>query len=254
MLSALILGLIEGLTEFLPISSTAHLIMANKLLGLSQNAYWQFFEVFIQAGAILAVATVYFSEIFNHKQNLKLFFSFLPTAIVGFLLYDVIKNIFFNSLLLIATSLLFFGLIFLLIEWFIKNKKLVVSRKIENLTFKQALFIGGMQSLAVVPGVSRAGAALIGGLVLGYTRKEAAKYSFLLAVPTILMAAIFDLFKTDLSVVTSNVSLTLIGFISAYFSALLVIRGLMRFLENHNLVIFGFYRIILGILILASLV
>lgn len=254
MFSALFLGIIEGLTEFLPISSTAHLIIANRLLGLPQNEYWKFFEIFIQAGAILAVVTVYFQELFNHKQNLKLLFSFLPTAVVGLLLYNVIKNVFFNSLILIAFSLIIFGLLFLVIEWLIKNKRIVLKHKLEKLTIKQALFIGVMQSLAVVPGVSRSGAALIGTLLLGYDRRQGAQYSFLLAVPTILLAAIFDLLKTDFRVVSSNFGLTLIGLVSAYISALFVIRWFMKFLENNSLIIFGFYRLVVGILLLLFLV
>jgi len=254
MLSALFLGIIEGLTEFLPISSTAHLIIANRLLGLPQNEYWKFFEIFIQAGAILAVVTVYFQELFNHRQNLKLLFSFLPTAVVGLLLYNVIKNVFFNSLILIAFSLIIFGLLFLVIEWLIKNKRIVLKHKLEKLTIKQALFIGVMQSLAVVPGVSRSGAALIGTLLLGYDRRQGAQYSFLLAVPTILLAAIFDLLKTDFRVVSSNFGLTLIGLVSAYISALFVIRWFMKFLENNSLIIFGFYRLVVGILLLLFLV
>jgi len=254
MLSALFLGIIEGLTEFLPISSTAHLIIANRLLGLPQNEYWKFFEIFIQAGAILAVVTVYFQELFNHKQNLKLLFSFLPTAVVGLLLYNVIKNVFFNSLILIAFSLIIFGLLFLVIEWLIKNKRIVLKHKLEKLTIKQALFIGVMQSLAVVPGVSRSGAALVGSLLLGYDRRQGAQYSFLLAVPTILLAAIFDLLKTDFRVVSSNFGLTLIGLVSAYISALFVIRWFMKFLENNSLIIFGFYRLVVGILLLLFLV
>lgn len=254
MFSALFLGIIEGLTEFLPISSTAHLIIANRLLGLPQNEYWKFFEIFIQAGAILAVVTVYFQELFNHKQNLKLLFSFLPTAVVGLLLYNVIKNVFFNSLILIAFSLIIFGLLFLVIEWLIKNKRIVLKHKLEKLTIKQALFIGVMQSLAVVPGVSRSGAALVGSLLLGYDRRQGAQYSFLLAVPTILLAAIFDLLKTDFRVVSSNFGLTLIGLVSAYVSALFVIRWFMKFLENNSLIIFGFYRLVVGILLLLFLV
>lgn len=254
MFSALFLGIIEGLTEFLPISSTAHLIIANRLLGLPQNEYWKFFEIFIQAGAILAVVTVYFQELFNHKQNLKLLFSFLPTAVVGLLLYNVIKNVFFNSLILIAFSLIIFGLLFLVIEWLVKNKRIVLKHKLEKLTIKQALFIGVMQSLAVVPGVSRSGAALIGTLLLGYDRRQGAQYSFLLAVPTILLAAIFDLLKTDFRVVSSNFGLTLIGLVSAYISALFVIRWFMKFLENNSLIIFGFYRLVVGILLLLFLV
>lgn len=254
MLVALILGIVEGLTEFLPISSTAHLIITNRLLGLSQNEYWKFFEIFVQVGAIMAVITVYFQELFKHKQNIKLLFSFLPTAIVGLLFYNVIKNVFFNSLILIALSLIGFGLVFLLIEYLINKKQLILTKNLNNLTIRQAMIIGLAQSLAVIPGVSRSGAALVGSLLLGYSRQEAAKYSFLLAVPTIILAALFDLLKTDFNVVSSNVGITLVGLVSAYLSALFVIKWFLHFLKNNSLVVFGIYRIIVGILLLIFLI
>lgn len=254
MLSALWLGIIEGLTEFLPISSTAHLIIFNRLLGLFQNQYWQFFEVVVQAGAVLAVITLYFQKLLDWKLNCKLLVSFLPTALTGAIFYKAIKEVFFKNLTLIAINLIVFGLLFLLLEWLIKTNRLVLKRKLKQLTIKQSLCIGLFQSLAVVPGVSRSGAVLVGGLLLGYKRQEAGQYSFLLAVPTICAAALFDLFKTDFAVVSDNLNLTLIGLIGAYLSALLVMRWFIRFLQTHNLVIFAVYRILLGLLLLIFLI
>ncbi len=253
MLAALLLGIIEGFTEFLPISSTAHLIIVASFLKLPSSQYWQFFEVFIQAGAILAVVTLYFKQIFNFKLVTNLIFSFVPTAVVGFFLYSVIKNIFFNSHLLIAISLILFGIIFLIIEKLIKTGKIAVKKDLEKLTHKQAFLIGLAQSLAVVPGVSRAGAVMVAGLLLGYKRGQVALYSFLLAVPTIFAASFFDLLKTDWSVINSNLSFTLVGLVSAYLSALIVIRWFINYLQKKNLEIFGYYRIVIGLLILWSL-
>ena len=253
MLPALILGILEGLTEFLPVSSTAHLIIAADLLNLPSSQYWQFFEVFIQAGAILAVVTLYFKQIFNFKLVTNLLFSFVPTALIGFGLYKIIKSIFFESILLISVSLIVFGLIFLLVEKLIKQKKLIINKNLDRLSPKQAVLIGLAQALAVVPGVSRAGSVMVAGLLLGYKREQVALYSFLLAVPTILAAAIFDLLKTDWSIVSTNIGLTLIGFVSAYLSALVVIKWFINYLQKKNLEIFGYYRIVIGLLILWSL-
>jgi undecaprenyl-diphosphatase len=253
MLNALLLGIVEGLTEFLPVSSTAHLIITSKFLNLSNMQYWNFFEVFIQAGAILAVATIYFQQAFNLKLIKNIIFSFVPTALVGFFLYSIIKTVFFNSDLLIAVSLILFGIIFLILEKAIAKGKIIINKELIKLDFWQAVIIGLAQSLAVVPGVSRAGAVLVAGLLLGYKREQVALYSFLLAVPTILAAAIFDLLKTDWSVVSSNIVLTLVGFVSAYLSALVVIKWFIGFLQKNNLRIFGYYRIVVGLLILASL-
>jgi len=241
MLPALILGILEGLTEFLPVSSTAHLIIAADLLNLPSSQYWQFFEVFIQAGAILAVVTLYFKQIFNFKLVTNLLFSFVPTALIGFGLYKIIKSIFFESILLISVSLIVFGLIFLLVEKLIKQKKLIINKNLDRLSPKQAVLIGLAQALAVVPGVSRAGSVMVAGLLLGYKREQVALYSFLLAVPTILAAAIFDLLKTDWSIVSTNIGLTLIGFVSAYLSALVVIKWFINYLQKKNLEIFGYW-------------
>ncbi|OGK74411.1 hypothetical protein A2459_03565, partial [Candidatus Roizmanbacteria bacterium RIFOXYC2_FULL_41_10] len=182
-----------------------------------------------------------------------LLFSFVPTALIGFGLYKIIKSIFFESILLISVSLIVFGLIFLLVEKLIKQKKLIINKNLDRLSPKQAVLIGLAQALAVVPGVSRAGSVMVAGLLLGYKREQVALYSFLLAVPTILAAAIFDLLKTDWSIVSTNIGLTLIGFVSAYLSALVVIKWFINYLQKKNLEIFGYYRIVIGLLILWSL-
>lgn len=254
MLNALILGIVEGLTEFLPISSTAHLIIANRLLGLPQNEYWKFFAVFIQSGAILAVMTMYLKQLFNKKLLTNLIVSFLPTAVVGFGLYQIIKGVFFESVGLIAFSLISVGLIFFVVEHLIKNGKHQQNKTLAELNFTQAFFIGLAQALAVIPGVSRAGAVLVVGLLFGFKREQAALYSFLLAVPTILAASVFDMLKTDFNVVSNNVELTLIGFISAYLSGTVVVKWLIKYLQKNDLKLFGLYRIILGILLLLFLI
>lgn len=250
MVKALFLGIIEGITEFLPISSTAHLILSSQLLKLPASDYWKFFTVFIQSGAILAVLTLYFHQIFNRKLFINLLLSFIPTAAIGLLFYKTIKNVFFESNWLIILTLISFGFIFVLVEDLIKKRKLKLRKELSELSHKEAVVVGIFQSLAIVPGVSRAGAVFLGGLLIGYRRTDVALYSFLIAVPTILAASFFDLIKTDSHLLLANWQLTLIGFVSAYLSALIVVRWFIGYLQEKDLRLFGYYRIILGLILL----
>lgn len=249
----LLLGLIEGVTEFLPVSSTAHLILAAKALALPSSDYWKFFEIFIQSGAILAVVTLFWKELGRRDLVQKLALSFVPTALVGFGLYKIIKSLFFESAPLIATTLILFGLVFLWVELLIKRKKVVLKKTLNKLTNKDAVILGLVQALSVVPGVSRAGAVIVGGMLMGYERRAIALYSFLLAVPTIFMAAAYDLIKTNPRVLTQNWPLTLIGFVTAYLSALVVTKWLIKYLQGNSLNGFGLYRIILGLVLIFTL-
>lgn len=252
-LQALILGIVEGITEFLPISSTAHLIITSEFLGLTQNEFTSFFEVFIQSGAILAVVFLYFRYILSHKELIKpVITSFIPTAIIGLLLHSTIKSTFFNSPSLIYSSLIVIGVAFLTLEYFVKNGQRKLTKSLKNITLKEALVFGFFQACAVVPGVSRAGAVMMGAMIQGYKREEAAIYSFLLAIPTILAAGVLDFLKTDLSIITQsdNGSALLIGFIVSFITAYAAIKWLIGYLQRNTLVIFGVYRIILGMLLL----
>lgn len=256
-LDSVILGLVEGLTEFLPISSTAHLIFTSKILHLQQNEFLKFFEVFIQSGAIIAVLILYFNQFIKNKNNFKnVMISFIPTAIIGFLLYKIIKKIFFTSDYLIIGSLIFVGLIFMIIEFFISNKNITLNKNITNISPKNAFIIGLCQALAVVPGVSRAGSVIIIMMLLGYKREQAALYSFLLAIPTIFAASGYDLIKTDTTIIfqNNNFLLLIIGFITSFLSALFVIKWFIKYLQNNSLSNFGIYRIILGLIILFLLI
>lgn len=253
---ALILGLVEGLTEFLPVSSTAHLILTSKLLHLPNSEFIKFFEVFIQSGAILAVLMIYAKFLLGHKNYLKnIFLSFVPTAIVGFLLHKIIKNIFFDSMPLIIFALFSVGVIFIITEYFVKKGSITLTKSAGNLTIPQALFIGLIQSLAVIPGVSRAGAVILAMMFLGYKREDAAIYSFLLAVPTILAASIFDLSKTNLNLLlnTFNLQLIAVGFVTSFLIATTSIKWLIKYLQKNTLTIFGVYRIILSLVIILIL-
>src|SRR3989338_5569741 len=251
LLIAVILGIVEGLTEFLPISSTAHLIISSRLLNIPQTEFQKFFEVFIQAGAILSVVFLYFNyAVKNPLLIKKVAASFLPTALVGFLLHKIIKEVFFESFALIIGSLVVIGLLFIVVEYLIKNKKIELSKTIKNLSWTDALIIGLGQSLAVIPGISRAGIVILAMMVKGYRRDEAAVYSFLLAVPTIIAAAGYDLLKTDSAVLSEqdNILFLSAGFVVSFITAYISVKWLIGYLKKHSLIPFGVYRILLVIL------
>ena len=251
LIDVIILGIVEGLTEFLPISSTAHLIISSRLLNIPQTEFQKFFEVFIQAGAILSVVFLYFNYAFKNPLLIKkVAASFLPTALVGFLLHKIIKEVFFESFALIIGSLVVIGLLFIVVEYLIKNKKIELSKTIKNLSWTDALIIGLGQSLAVIPGISRAGIVILAMMVKGYRRDEAAVYSFLLAVPTIIAAAGYDLLKTDFAVLSEqdNILFLSAGFVVSFITAYISVKWLIGYLKKHSLIPFGVYRILLVIL------
>lgn len=249
---AVILGIVEGLTEFLPISSTFHLIFTSKLLGVPDSEFLKMFQVFIQSGAILAVLVLYGKKLVTNKKLLMtLAASFVPTAIVGFVLHSFIKNVLFESVGLMIGALIGIGVFFIMYEYFVVASKRKLDRTIDTLTTQDAVFIGLGQAMAVLPGVSRAGAVIVSMMFLKVNRSEAAEYSFLLALPTICAAAAYDLFKLETSTALSlgEVTALLIGFVTAFFSALLVLRWFIRYLQKNTLSNFGLYRIIVGIVL-----
>lgn len=255
-LNVVVLGIVEGLTEFLPVSSTAHLIITAKFLNVPQTDFVKLFEVFIQSGAILAVVVLYFSYIKKNPQVLKtLMVSFIPTAVIGFFLYKIIKTVFFDSIPLIIFTLFFFGLVFLITELCVKRKKIILSKSLNNISLRIALIIGLAQSLAVIPGVSRAGIVMVTMMILGYKRDESAQYSFLLAVPTILAASAYDLYKMRSIVMSSqtNGMVLAMGFAVSFVTAYIAVKWFIRFLKNNSLSVFGIYRIILAIILALSL-
>ncbi|MEI6532753.1 MAG: undecaprenyl-diphosphate phosphatase [Candidatus Roizmanbacteria bacterium] len=252
---SVILGIVEGLTEFLPISSTFHLIFASKLLKIPDSEFLQMFEVVIQSGAILAVVILYVKELLKNRDLLKLtIVSFIPTAIIGLVLYKVIKGFFFHANWLMISVFMIVGIIFFLIEFLIKKEFVKPSKELNKLTIKDAIIIGLVQSLAVIPGVSRAGSVLVGMMILGYKREESAKYSFILAIPTILAASVLDLYKSKevlLSVGGANFISLFIGFVVAFISAFFVMKWFIGYLKSNSLVAFGIYRIVIGIIIIS---
>jgi len=248
-IQAIILGIIEGATEFLPVSSTGHLIVASHWLGLVQSEENKAFEVIIQLAAILAVVANYrekFSLAYIELWK-KVVLAFLPIGFVGLLLHKQIKALF--TVEIVAAMFIVGGIIFLIVEYFQKGKIPAVQR-VEDMTYRQALWIGIAQVFALIPGTSRAGASIIGALLLGLSRKASAEFSFLLALPVMLAASGFDLLKHYQDFAGAQFSPLLTGFVVAFVSAWLVMRLFIRFLEHFTFVAFGVYRILFGGLLL----
>ncbi len=243
---AIILGTLEGLTEFLPISSTGHLILASHILGLQQTDAHKTFEISIQLGSILAVLFLFAQKLLASKSLwLKIAVAFLPTAVFGFLFYKTIKSLF--GIEAVSIMLIIGGIVLLVIEYFRRDYDESKNMSIDDLSIKQALTIGLFQSVSMVPGTSRSGATMIGGLFCGLSRKDAAQFSFLLAIPTMFVATGYDLFKNRATMIVDDYSLLAIGFVTAFVVAYLTVKAVMNFLTTHTFVLFGIYRIIVGV-------
>lgn len=246
---SIVLGVVEGFTEFLPISSTGHLIVVSSFLGLEQTNAHKTFEVAIQLGSILAVLFLFVKRLLVDKMLwLKIMIAFLPTAIFGFLFYKTIKALF--GVESVAIMLIIGGFIFLIVEYFRRNHDDSKDKTINDLSIKEALTIGLFQSLSMVPGTSRSGATIIGGLFSGLSRKSAAEFSFLLAIPTMFAATFYDLYKNRNDMIIDDYSLLIIGFVTAFVVAFFTVKAVMNFLTTHTFIVFGIYRIIFGILLL----
>jgi undecaprenyl-diphosphatase len=251
-LEAGILGIVEGLTEFLPVSSTGHLILVSELLQIPQTEAHKAFEVAIQLGAILAVACLYWRKLLVRSDLLlKLAVGFLPTGIIGLLLYKLVKNLFDSSV--VSISLIVGGFAFFVVEYFLKEHKPTI-HDVGDVTYRTAFTIGLVQCISMIPGVSRSGATIIGGLLCGMNRTAAAEFSFLLALPTMLAATCFDLFKNSAAFQDGDWGNLLIGFIVSFIFSIIGIKILIRFVANHTFIPFGVYRIIVGALFLLLVV
>jgi len=245
-IQALLLGIVEGITEFLPISSTGHLILTSHLLQISQTEFLKSFEVAIQLGAILSVVVLYGQSLLKSPTViLRVLAAFIPTAIIGFIFHDIVKEILLESVQTVLWSLFIGGIVLLLFERF-HHETSHATASLENITYKQALTIGLFQSLALVPGVSRAAATIIGGLLLGISRKTIVEFSFLLAIPTMLAATGLDLLKTGASFTNQEFGLLAVGFVTAFLVALIAIRWLLSYITKHSFTVFGWYRVLVG--------
>jgi undecaprenyl-diphosphatase len=259
-LTAALLGVIEGLTEFLPVSSTGHLILAVDLLGF-QGPPGHVFEIVIQFGAILAVIWLYFAKLWGVARGAlagrredwafirNILLAFLPAAIIGFFARDFIKDVLFNPLI-VSIALILGGVAILLIE---KYKPAPTIPITEAMGWRRALLIGLCQCLAMIPGVSRSGATIMGALLVGMERRAAAEFSFFLAIPTMLGAASYDLYKSRTLLTGDDFALIATGFAAAFIAALLVVRWAVGFISRHGFTPFAYYRIVLGSLMLLIL-
>ncbi|MCA0202122.1 MAG: undecaprenyl-diphosphate phosphatase [Proteobacteria bacterium] len=258
-LQAAFLGLVEGLTEFLPVSSTGHLILLIDLLGF-QGPPGKMFEIVIQLGAILAVVWVYRVKIFNvvmgvfsdlaaQKFTLNLILAFLPAMVIGVFAYSFIKSVLFSPWV-VSVALILGGIAILVIE---RAQKTARYHAPEEIPWPKALAIGLFQCIAMIPGVSRSGATIMGALLVGVERRTAAEFSFLLAIPTMLAATVYDLYKNRDVLTTDNLSIVAVGFLTAFLVAFAVVRTVLGFISKHGYTPFAIYRIVLGIVMLIVL-
>ena len=245
---AIILAIIEGITEFLPVSSTGHMIIASSFMGISHLEFTKMFTVNIQFGAILSVIILYWKRFFQTLDfYFKLLVAFLPAAVFGFLLNDLIDSM-LENVIVVAISLLVGGIILLFIDRIANDK---VTEK--EMTYFQALKIGFFQCIAMIPGVSRSASTIIGGMLQGFSRKQAAEFSFFLAVPTMAAAGGYKLLKTYDTIQAEDIKVLLIGNAVAFVVALLAIKFFISFVTKYGFKVFGYYRIILGIILLGLL-
>jgi undecaprenyl-diphosphatase len=241
----IILAIVEGITEFLPVSSTGHMIIASSILGISTLEFTKLLTVNIQFGAILAVVVLYWRNFFQSFDfYVKLLVAFIPGAIFGFLLNDFIDSL-LENVIVVAISLIIGGVILIFIDKWLESRALN-----DEITKPKAFKIGFFQCIAMIPGVSRSAATIIGGMMQGLSKKTAAEFSFFLAVPTMFAASAYKLLKSYKSIQTEHISLLLIGNIVAFAVAMIAIKFFIGFLTKNGFKIFGYYRIVLGLIIL----
>ena len=266
---AIILSIVEGLTEFLPISSTGHMVLASKLLGIPQTDFVKSFEIIIQLGAILAVVVLYWKTIWSNKKAWKpIILAFIPTAIVGLTVYKILKQYLLGNEAVTLYALLIGGIIMILVEVWQSSRhpgKHSASRiskesdsghgqndgevsRIEDISDKNAIIIGLFQAISIIPGVSRAAATIIGAMLLKTKRKTAVEFSFLLAIPTMAAATGLDLVKSNFSFSSSEWGMLAVGLIGSFVVAMFAVKFLLKFIENHTFIPFGIYRIILALI------
>ena len=273
-IKAIIFGIVEGITEWLPISSTGHLILVEQFIKFKEVSpeFWDMFQVVIQFGAILAVVVLYFKKIWpftkdkekaikktgilsyfdKNIMNLwgKILVGCIPAAIIGLLFDDVFEALFYNPTC-IAIALIVFGIAFIVIENWNKNRKTALKEKATDITYKDAIIIGIFQLLAAIfPGTSRSGATIIGGLLIGLSRPNAADFTFYLAIPTMLGASLLKLVKFGLAFTGIEIAVLLVGMIVSFLVSIFVIKFLLSYIKKHDFKPFGYYRIVLGILVL----
>ena len=275
LLKAGIFGIIEGITEWLPISSTGHLILAEQFIKFNEVSpeFWSMFQVVIQFGAILAVVLLYFKKIWPFTKNKekaikktgilsyfnkdimnlwgKILVGCIPAAIIGLLFDEVFEALFYNPVC-IAIALIVFGIAFIVIENWNKSRRAKLKETSNDITYKDAFLIGIFQLIAAIfPGTSRSGATIIGGLLIGLSRPNAAEFTFYLAIPTMLGASLLKLVKFGFGFTGIEIAVLLVGMLVSFLVSVAIIKFLMNYIKKHDFKVFGYYRIILGIIVLA---
>jgi len=244
-LETIIISIVEGITEFLPVSSTGHMIITEKILGIQSDEFVKIFIVNIQFGAILSVMVLYWKRFIKSLVfYYKLFIAFIPAALAGLIFGNYIDRL-LDNVIIVAISLVAGGVILIFVDSWFRNPS-----KNQEITYMKALVIGLFQIIAMIPGVSRSAATIIGGLTQKLDRKNAAEFSFFLAVPTMFAASAYKLYKGYGSVTSDNIGILVAGNIIAFVVAMLAIKSFVTYLANHGFKIFGYYRIAVGLVIL----
>lgn len=260
-LKVIIFGIVEGITEWLPISSTGHLLLLNEFLTLSQGEdFFEMFEVVIQLGAILAVVVIYFHKLnpFSPKKTqkqkmmtiqmwIKVIIGCLPAAVVGLLFNDLIDSVLYHWYV-VAATLIIYGILFIVVENYQKGKEPAVT-KISQLTVPMLLIIGVFQMLALIPGTSRSGATIVGALLIGVSRSVATEFTFFLAIPVMFGASALKLINYGLNFTGMQVFLLILGMAVSFVVSVIAIKFLLKYIKNHDFKVFGYYRIVLGVIV-----
>lgn len=249
LIQSIILAIVEGLTEFLPVSSTGHMILTSSLMHIHDEEFVKTFEIGIQLGAIMAIVLMYSKRFLQDIQiYFKLTAAFIPTAVIGLLAYDFIKEVLFNPVI-VSLSLIIGGIVLIIVD-----KKVIAKEKkvddVLDLPYKNAIAIGFIQCLSMIPGVSRAAATIIGGVFNGLDKKQATEFSFLLAVPTMIAASGYDLLRTDIAFTNDQLLMFGVGLVVAFITAWLAVKVFLKIVMNYGFKHFGYYRIIIGLVFL----
>ncbi len=246
---AIILGIVEGVTEYLPVSSTGHMIIASHLLHLPETEFLKTFEIAIQLGAIVAVFSLYWRTfLLDWEVGQKVLAAFIPTAVIGFVVYKFVKHFLMGNVFVVVLSLFIGGVILIVFEMLHKGKEGKTNR-LEAISYPQAIVIGLCQSVAVIPGVSRSAATILAGLMVGISRQTIVEFSFLLAVPTISAAVALDILKSSASITSMQWGLLAVGFLVAFVVAWGSVKFLLRFIKHNDFIVFGVYRICVAVLL-----
>ncbi|QEN04503.1 undecaprenyl-diphosphate phosphatase [Thiospirochaeta perfilievii] len=264
-IKVIILGIVEGITEWLPVSSTGHMILVDQFMSIdATDAFKEMFFVVIQLGAIMAVVVIFFKKLIPltnnngiriHKPTMVLWYKILiaciPAGVIGVLLDDKIDELFYNYIT-VSITLILYGIIFILVENRSKNRTFTVN-KLSELPYRSALYIGIFQVLALIPGTSRSGATIIGAMLIGTSRTIAAEFTFFLAIPVMFGASLLKILKFGFVFTQNEVFILIIGMITAFIVSVLTIKFLMSYIKKHDFKAFGFYRIVLGVVVIITL-